>query len=44
MVAGWNTKYGLTNIVFCSGTMNNFSYKQFLLLLKQDMDVIKKKI
>ena len=43
MVAGGITKYGLTNLVFCSGTMNNFSYKQFLLFLKQDMDNIEKK-
>ena len=43
MVDGGITKYGLTNLVFCSGTMNNFSYKQFLLFLKQDMEFIKKK-
>ena len=43
MVAGGITKYGLTNLVFCSGTMNNFSYKQFLLFLKQDMENIQKK-
>ena len=43
MVAGGITKYGLTNLVFCSGTINNFSYKQFLLFLKQDMEFIKKK-
>ena len=43
MVAGGITKYGLTNLVFCSGTMNNFSYKQFLLFLKQDMEFIRKK-
>ena len=27
--------------MFCSGTMNNFSYKQFLLFLKKDMDKLK---
>lgn len=43
MVAGGIIKYGLSNLVFCSGTMNNFSYKQFLLFLKQDMDEIKKR-
>ena len=43
MVAGGITKYGLSNLIFCSGTMNNFSYKQFLLFMKQDMDEIKKK-
>jgi len=42
MAAGGITKYGLSNFVYCSGTMNNFSYKQFLLFLKQDMDEIKK--
>ena len=29
-------KLGLYNLVFCSGTMNNFSYKQFLLFIKND--------
>ena len=43
MVAGGITKYGLLNLVFCSGTMNNFSYKQFLLFLKQDMEGIKQR-
>ena len=43
MVDGGITKYGLSNLVFCSGTMNNFSYKQILLFLKQDMEFIKKK-
>ena len=42
MIAGGITEYGLSNLVFCSGTMNNFSYKQFLLFLKKDMDQIKK--
>ena len=41
MVAGGISEYELSNLVFCSCTMNNFSYKQFLLLLKKDMDKIK---
>ena len=43
MVAGGISEYGLSNLVFCSGTMNNFSYKQFLLFLKKDMDNLKEK-
>ena len=43
MVAGGICKVGLSNLVFCSGTMNNFSYKQFLLFLNQDMEQLKKK-
>ena len=43
MIAGGISKFGLSNLVFCSGTMNNFSYKQFLLFLKQDMEELKKK-
>ena len=43
MVAGGVTKYGLSNLIFCSGSMNNFSYKQFLLFIKQDIDEIKEK-
>jgi len=38
MIAGGICKYGLTNLVFCSGTQNNFSYKQFLLFMKKDID------
>ena len=30
MVAGGISKVGLSNLVFCSGTMNNFAYKQFV--------------
>ena len=44
MVVGGICKYGLTNLVFCSGTMNNFSYRQFLIFIKQDIDKIIKKI
>ena len=33
MVTGGISEFGLSNLVFCSGTMNNFSYKQFLLIL-----------
>ena len=43
MVAGGISKYGLSNLIFCSGTMNKFSYKQFLLFLKKDMDNLKEK-
>ena len=43
MVAGGISQYGLYNLVFCSGSMNKFSYKQFLLFLKKDMDNLKKK-
>ena len=42
MVAGGICKEGLSNLVFCSGKMNNFSYKQFLLFLKQDIEQLKK--
>ena len=42
MVAGGISKYGLSNLVFQSGIQNNFSYKQFLIFLKDDMDRIKK--
>ena len=43
MVAGGITKYGLTNLIFCSGTMNNYSYKQFLLFIKKDISEMKQK-
>ena len=43
IIAGRITKYGLSNLVFCSGTMNKFSYKQFLVFLKQDIEEIKSK-
>ena len=43
MVAGGITKYGLTNLIFCSGTMNNYSYKQFLLFIKKDIAEMKQK-
>ena len=29
MIASGISKYGLSYFVFCSGTKNNFSYKQF---------------
>ena len=38
MIAGGICKYGLSNLVFCSGTQNNFSYKQFLLFMKNDIE------
>ena len=34
MVAGGISRYGLSNLVFCSGAMNNFNYKQFLLFFE----------
>ena len=37
-------KYGFSNLIFCSETMNNFEKKKFLLLFKQDMDEIKQKL
>ena len=42
MIAGGISKYGLTNLVFCSGTQNNFSYRQFFLFIKKDMEKIDK--
>ena len=41
MVAGGISEFGLSNLVFYFGTMNNFSYKQFLSFLKKDMDKFK---
>ena len=40
MVAGGISRYGLSNLVFCSGAMNNINYKQFLVFLKKDMEEI----
>ena len=42
MIAGGICKYGLTNLVFCSGIQNNFSYRQFLLFIKKDMEKMEK--
>ena len=42
MIAGGICKYGLSNLVFCIATQNNFSYKQFLLFMKDDMEKFKK--
>ena len=42
MIAGGNSKYGLSSLIFYSGTQNNFSYKQFLLFMKKDIEKIKK--
>ena len=42
MIAGGICHYGLTNLVFFRGTQNNFSYKQFLLFMKNDLDKFKK--
>ena len=41
MIAGGISKYGLSSLIFCSGTQNNFSYKQFLLFMKKDIEKIK---
>ena len=41
MIVGGICHYGLTNSVFCSGTQNNFSYKQFLLFMDKDLDKFK---
>ena len=38
MITGGLDLYGLTNLVFGSVTQNNFSYKQFLLFMKKDID------
>ena len=43
MVAQSISENGLSNLVFCSRTMYNLSYKQFLLFLKNDMDNPKEK-
>ena len=42
MIAGGVCKYGLSSLIFCSGIQNNYSYKQFLLFMKNDMEKIKK--
>ena len=42
MIAGGICKYGLSNLIFCSGTQNNFSYKQFVLFMKEDIEKIQK--
>ena len=42
MIAGGISKYGLSSLIFCSGTQNNFSYKQFLIFMKKDIEKIKK--
>ena len=42
MIAGGISNYWLSHLVFCSGTQNNFLYKQFLIFIKEDMDKIKK--
>ena len=42
MIDGGICKYGLSNLIFFSGTQNNFSYKQFLLFMKEDMEKIQK--
>ena len=41
MIARGISKYGLSSLIFCSGTQNNFSYKQFLIFMKKDIEKIK---
>ena len=41
MIAGGISCYGLSSLIFCSGTQNNFSYKQFLVFMKKDIEKIK---
>ena len=36
MIAGGIFKYWLSNLVFCSGTQNNFRYKKEKLIFQQD--------
>ena len=43
-ISGGISQYGLSNLVFCSGTMYKFFYKQFLLFLKKDMNNLKEKL
>ena len=43
MVAGGISYYGLTNIIFIEGTMNDFAYGQTLVFYKEDIEEIKQK-
>lgn len=43
MVAGGISYYGLTNIIFIEGTMNDFSYGQTLVFYKEDIEEINRK-
>ena len=43
MIAGGIYKAGLSNLVFFSGIMNDFSYKQFLLFIQKVMEEINNK-
>ena len=40
MVAGGISYFGLTNIIFVEGTMNDFSYKQTIIFYKEDIEKI----
>ena len=43
MVAGGISYYGLSNIIFVEGNMNNFAYGQTLIFYKEDIEDINKK-
>ena len=40
MIAGFISYYGLSNIIFVEGTMNNFAYGQTLIFYKEDIEEI----
>ena len=40
MVAGGISYFGLTNIIFVEGTMNDFSYGQAIIFFKEDIEKI----
>ena len=43
MVSGGISYYGLTNIIFVEGTMNDFAYGQALIFFKEDIEKINRK-
>ena len=43
MIAGGISYYGLSNIIFIEGTMNNFAYGQTLIFYNEDIEEIKRK-
>ena len=43
MVAGGISYYGLSNIIFIEGTMNNFAYGQTLIFYNEDIEEINRK-
>jgi hypothetical protein len=42
MVAGGISYFGLSNIIFVEGTMNDFSYEQTIIFYKEDIVEINK--